>query len=372
MASDLFGDLRTEKLLIQSRLVKRLTRGIITAMTDEQSIIKVGAKGYIHGWICVRPPCGKIGDDVSHPDHGNGKITTVDDEGMHAKFDDGASGTLGFRRVGKGDAELNDSTGEVRDAKTGDVIGTIKPSKYDPERYEVDGNGWVSYGSFNSPEFAAEKALSDYRYSKNPEPSKPYNKARDYTGKIPRGALSGGKLWSSHQGETSITSEEAKAVRNAWFTGGFGTTSDYMRKGKKVSARREAGINTLRDITSRSVLTKSIYTHRGVNDTYGLFGNVGDKVGSTFIDKNFVATSADPVIAYQYGRDNAEDAILHVHIPAGMSAFKAGKNVTAGDSQMEYLLPANTQFKIMKDEENTDGTRHIYLKVTGQPGKEST
>jgi hypothetical protein len=102
---------------------------------------------------------------------------------MHAKFDFVATGTLGdklpdagadgFRRAGSNGAELNDATGEVRDPDTGDITGKIKPSEFGKGRYEVDGNGWQSYGSFNSPELAATKALSGYQYSKN-QPSQRY------------------------------------------------------------------------------------------------------------------------------------------------------------------------------------------------------
>jgi hypothetical protein len=61
---------------------------------------KVGAEGYIHGYICVRPPCGKVGDAVDHPAHGPGVITAVDDHGaMHARFSDGTEGQLGKPKV---------------------------------------------------------------------------------------------------------------------------------------------------------------------------------------------------------------------------------------------------------------------------------
>jgi 8-oxo-dGTP pyrophosphatase MutT (NUDIX family) len=41
-------------------------------------LVKVGPEGYIHGYICVRPPCGKPGDEITHPDHGHGRITGTD------------------------------------------------------------------------------------------------------------------------------------------------------------------------------------------------------------------------------------------------------------------------------------------------------
>jgi hypothetical protein len=108
-----------------------------------------------------------------------------------------------------------------------------------------------------------------------------------------------------------------------------------------------------------------------VGNTHGLFSSVGDKIGSTFTDKNFVATSANPVIASQYGIDNDENAIIHTHVPAGMSAFRGGTDVYGSaqnrESQKEYLLSPDTQFQVTGDQLDDTGTRHVYLKVTGQP-----
>jgi 8-oxo-dGTP diphosphatase len=54
-------------------------------------LTKVGKEGYIHGWVCVRPPCGKAGDAVTHPEYGEGIIL---DSQLNAKFN-GKTGTLG-------------------------------------------------------------------------------------------------------------------------------------------------------------------------------------------------------------------------------------------------------------------------------------
>lgn len=86
-------------------------------------LVKAGAEGYIHGWICVKPPCGKKNDFVSHADHGIGMIDDVDDAGnKHAFFTDGTTGTLGdqgdpdevstkLKEKAKEDAERRKPTG---------------------------------------------------------------------------------------------------------------------------------------------------------------------------------------------------------------------------------------------------------------------
>jgi hypothetical protein len=53
----------------------------------------VGPEGYIHGWICVRPPCGEEGGHVWHPEHGRGRVLAE----KKVRFANGVTGTLGDR-----------------------------------------------------------------------------------------------------------------------------------------------------------------------------------------------------------------------------------------------------------------------------------
>jgi hypothetical protein len=69
-----------------------------SAVDNEPDLVKVGKEGYIHGWICVRPPCGKAGDAVTHGTHGSGKITQNRNGELHAAFEDGTRGKLGRQK----------------------------------------------------------------------------------------------------------------------------------------------------------------------------------------------------------------------------------------------------------------------------------
>ena len=109
--ASLFGNLEAEKLRIRVSVANGWQsashRGIVDSMRNEElesaeksaaepGLVKVGKEGYIHGWICVRPPCGKVGDAVHHDEHGAGVITGHDGSGnMKARFSDGHEGTLG-------------------------------------------------------------------------------------------------------------------------------------------------------------------------------------------------------------------------------------------------------------------------------------
>ncbi len=70
----------------------------IWAFANTPDLVKVGKEGYIHGWICVRPPCGAVGDAITHDDHGSGTITGVSGKKLAAHFEDGADGILGNQR----------------------------------------------------------------------------------------------------------------------------------------------------------------------------------------------------------------------------------------------------------------------------------
>ena len=60
---------------------------------------KAGPEGYVHGWVCVRPPCNHVGSAVSHPAHGLGLVTSSSHGRMVARFDDGTEGVLGDQKL---------------------------------------------------------------------------------------------------------------------------------------------------------------------------------------------------------------------------------------------------------------------------------
>ena len=57
--------------------------GLIWHMTAD--LVKVGPKGYIHGWIKVG--AGRVGDIVHHPDHGRGKVVRAGKRTVTVHFD---------------------------------------------------------------------------------------------------------------------------------------------------------------------------------------------------------------------------------------------------------------------------------------------
>lgn len=54
----------------------------------EAGLLKVGPKGYVHGWIYVGPP--SSGSRVLHPEHGQGQVTRAGSRTVGVQFDSGA------------------------------------------------------------------------------------------------------------------------------------------------------------------------------------------------------------------------------------------------------------------------------------------
>src|SRR5277367_76604 len=60
MIADLFGDFNIERQRIRNNALDAWYAGSV-----EPELEKVGKEGYIHGYICVRPPCGKYAQAVT-------------------------------------------------------------------------------------------------------------------------------------------------------------------------------------------------------------------------------------------------------------------------------------------------------------------
>ena len=82
-------------------------------VTSGELTEKAGKEGYIHGWICVAPPCGP-GDDIVHPVHGSGIITSDKDGTKTAEFEDGTHGVLGTESASQSAAESSASKPAIK------------------------------------------------------------------------------------------------------------------------------------------------------------------------------------------------------------------------------------------------------------------
>ena len=150
----------------------------------EPDLTKVGAEGYIHGWVCVRPPCGKVGDAVSHPVHGTGEITNAGENNkLHATFSDGSNGVLGTR--------------DVYDT-AGNRIGSVKQN--------TDGPGYTSYRTVNG----VDDIKIDSRPAATADDAESYLKLKDRLKKLQQSPDVG--AWFTGVGDYMDTGQLGKAA----------------------------------------------------------------------------------------------------------------------------------------------------------------
>ena len=105
MVAELFGSFEEVRQRIRDAAV-------VDLLSDALAVTKVGKEGYIHGWICVRPPCGKMGDKVTHPDLGDGIIMAKTPDGHFSASFGGKGVTLGDEDKSK-EARENVKNGEA-------------------------------------------------------------------------------------------------------------------------------------------------------------------------------------------------------------------------------------------------------------------
>jgi hypothetical protein len=96
------------------------------AKTVTVDLVKVGPKGYIHGWIKVGPSA--VGDLVHHPEHGHGKVTRVGSKTVGVQFHSGAYHA--FEHGGTGEGHFVERAGRAAkpaaaSAPQEDVVGRV-------------------------------------------------------------------------------------------------------------------------------------------------------------------------------------------------------------------------------------------------------
>ena len=89
------------------------------------------------------------------------------------------------------------------------------------------------------------------------------------------------------------------------------------------------------DNSINQTFKENIYLYRGVHSKWNL------KVGDTFTDKNFVATSASKHWANLF-TDSEEATIFRIHVKAGTKF-----TVTPHSGEQEIILARNTKFRVI-------------------------
>lgn len=285
-------------------------------------LVKVGPKGYIHGWIFVGAP--GVGDRVFHPQHGHGKVTAhTEGKETHVAFESGESGKF----------KHSHRPGQARDFAKDEGPKVL--------------TGEDAYN--HMPKFRGSYVVDDERYK-----DKPFFGKRVYT------------YGGEHENEKRAIdyhSFDEKGLIDAlsgYAANGYEKVNEDLRSGKRKKNK------WLDEAFNRAPATEHpMLTHRGVEKASDLFGPVGSKIGQTFNDKAYVSTSASRVVADQFRADeftkvaNKDSAIINMHLPAGIKALSPiGKT----KREQEILLNRDSHFKVVGDKV-IDGVRTVDLEL---------
>jgi ADP-ribosyltransferase exoenzyme len=305
------------------------------------AITKVGAEGYIHGWICVRPPCGGKPDKLRAKD-----LSTKRDGTILHKPSGYAVGHVSRSDHGKYTVTHSDGHTSVHTGKDAALRGVAGHYNSGKTKRDFDGEEKPA-SEAEAPE--AAKKPSPSLASEKPAGTDPVD-ASLVLGKIP------------DLKRSKLSPAEIGAVKKYTEDDSYGINDD-LRFGTGTNLARSETVKQLDSAFSHTKpLNQAIIVHRGITraDNPGLFGNVGDKVGKVFHDNGFVSTTASKTRVNAFTGSASNAAVVHITVPAGEKVIRPGSSADL-PGEKELILPRGSDFRVDKDEVDRDGNRHVYM-----------
>lgn len=258
-------------------------------------LVKVGPEGYIHGYICVRPPCGEKPGHVKAAD-------------------------LAVQR-----------DGGIVHRQSGWAIGHVARDGGKFVAHHADG-----HQTSHDSRTAALKAVARRHNSGKPKP-----------GQDAGHALRGDEAFSHVQSASELGAKENAGVRD-YTTASFLYNSPLRTGGKLGAQEAEHYRNIQSAFAKASPTTHEIVAYRGV--TASLFGK-GNAKGTQFVDKGFTSMSTNRDTASQFGSEDSP-AVMEIHVPAGSKVVKPGGSsyYTGENDEKELILNNGGRFEITSDE----------------------
>jgi hypothetical protein len=361
MITSLFSDLSDVKRKIDAGALRNLISALpvvpdlINAAIPD--LTKVGPEGYIHGWICVRPPCGHAGDVVSHVMHGKGVITSAEGDDLHAKFSDGRTGVLGREVARVNDDEL------VKNAAANDD-GTVTAGKKLLGNWHEDepspfGKRFIATSTHGAQFFDA----SDDRYGVSEDNARKslakqlkdaHNKYASQVIQVISDAKAGGyenpiSIMNDYPRKVNLSADEKRAIDQ--YGSDSLTLNSYLR-GKPVendTAEYDISDHIEHDLdgaVAKYSLPGKTLLYRGATISLP-----DDSVGKVISDKAFVSTSFSKSEAMRFvksvyelrGAKGSKKVLFRITAPGGTHGALIGNS--SFDSA-EFLLPRSSSFRI--------------------------
>lgn len=282
----------------------------LDSLTSTADVVKVGPKGYEHGWIFVGVP--SSGDVVHHPSYGSGHVIHHDGTTVTVRFH-GEEHTFRHRA-----GTHSDNHFEQQDTR--------------PESPKI------SYPTLSS------EGMNDNIYDRAPD--------------------------ASHS--KKLNPGERAALKN-YGVMAFLAVNDSLRNGErtgdKPQVRRDTdtvikGMDSAFSKMPRT--TQPITVMRGVEAAQEMFGRPGSKVGKKFTDKGFVSTTTNAETSKGFAENGEGDldknsALLTIHVPPGSQAMSLG-DLAVSPLEKEILLNRGSSFRVISDSTAT-GVRQIALEL---------
>jgi hypothetical protein len=381
MSADLFGSLATEKSYINEVLLSRLL----------PEIAKVGPEGYIHGYICVRPPCGDRPSKVKSTD----MVTRRDGEVVHKKSG-WSIGRVDKHESGKSFvAHHADGKQTKHDTKIGAEIAITR--RYNRGVVAEEHNDIASAPKTPVKEpkpVAATKPKRVPKAKPAPEPTakpaaeKPVKPAAAPT--AASGGRTGDAVWKTDEGTASLPEADKNAIGRIWYGPSFYDTQMIMRNGNQIGryttqipdSRLPQFMSDARAFTkainSSKPFESDAQLYRGIDSPAKVFGNPGSMVGKTFTDKGFTSATSNTAVGASYsagfsGKQVGQHALITIHARAGSHALKVDPDVwrraktkkgqTPVNVLQEYTFAPGQPFKVISDAIDANGVRQIHVEA---------
>lgn len=345
---------------------------------SSSAIVKVGAEGYIHGYICVRPPCGKLpkttlrsydlkiqkdGGVIHQPSgYAIGHAAKNDDGSWTIHHADGTVTQHDTRAAALSAIADRHNSGKTAAGLAGDNKPEPKPAAAKLPVVKP------------KPEIAGKPAAA-----KPAATPKPVSSGSE---------RSGDAVWKTEEGVANLSPAEKKSIANTWYSKNFINTNNYLRSGK-LDVSRYYGLETQADadkfkndigvfqkaIAKASPFESDVILLRGVNHPEDVFGKVGSLTGKTFTDKGFTSATSNMAVGKSYSTGyGGTTALLTIHARKGSKALKVDPGVwaqshprkgqTPPDVLQEYTFAPGTPYKILSDTLGPDGVRRMDVEVT--------
>lgn len=375
-----------------------MTPGHGVTISEQVKVLElVGAEGYIHGYICVRPPCGP-------------KPKAVAAAGLSVRGD----GLVVHKASGWGIGQVSRASGGAWQAgHAADGSVTEHGAKVDAVRAVARKYNQAARSGAVAPAPKASPAARPAAAARVPRPRVPPPAAAPARAPAPGKELSGMDLWMSGEGQVKdVTPQEAQAAQAVWYSGTFSYTSNYMRHGTLPSvssknaikaqiatgmggadrARSQLGlpraagndaeyikdIGVLKGMTARAApFSRPAVMYRDVTSPDAVFGPVGSMKGRVFSDPNFLSATATADSAERYGGTGQPDTTtgtvpvgdkIIMHIPAGGGGMRTQPQFSKDHArEKEFTFAPGTRWRV-DDDQVVNGKRHTTVTQIVPPG----